>query len=197
MFRIKICGIQTQDEEQMIGRSGADAVGLNFFRGSQRYLDNLARQEFKDPGPVGIHRIGVFVNESHNVIQQVCRSCHLTAVQLHGNETPEMAAELAPWKIVKAFQCDGEICQQVISFVEKCEQINSPLAAVLIDAAEQRFLWRVGAGRRLGFRPFDLREPDGSGDTRWGPRVSQRRIGDSTNKRIWGRRRHRSRAKRA
>ena len=38
MFRIKICGITAVDDARMVTAAGADAVGLNFYPPSRRYV---------------------------------------------------------------------------------------------------------------------------------------------------------------
>ena len=42
MFRIKICGVRQVEDVQAVAESGADAVGLNFFPPSVRYLNPKA-----------------------------------------------------------------------------------------------------------------------------------------------------------
>ena len=39
MFRIKICGITNVDDAQAAADAGADAIGLNFFTKSRRFVE--------------------------------------------------------------------------------------------------------------------------------------------------------------
>ena len=38
MFRIKVCGVTSPEDAAMAAEAGADAVGINFFRESIRYV---------------------------------------------------------------------------------------------------------------------------------------------------------------
>lgn len=62
MFRIKICGVRTIDEAQAVAQSGADAVGLNFFPGSKRYLPPDRAAEIAALLRGRAVRVGLFVN---------------------------------------------------------------------------------------------------------------------------------------
>ncbi|MBZ5522097.1 MAG: phosphoribosylanthranilate isomerase, partial [Acidobacteriia bacterium] len=44
--------------------------------------------------PAGIERVGVFQNETAERIRETVQHAGLTAVQLHGEETPELVADL-------------------------------------------------------------------------------------------------------
>ena len=137
----------------MIRRSGADAVGLNFFGGSRRYLDIQTRQPFSEPGSAGMHRVGVFVDESIDVIQQIVRACRLTAVQLHGNESPEMVAKLARGRSSKPFVVVATSISKSFRSRKNANKSTPRWLPCMIDAADQRSFWRVRQGRRSGFGP--------------------------------------------
>ncbi len=89
MFNIKICGIQRPADIAAVESSGADAVGLNFFPPSVRYVDPSAIETqalSSAASQAGLFRVGVFVNESPREIAEISRHIGLDAVQLHGDE---------------------------------------------------------------------------------------------------------------
>jgi phosphoribosylanthranilate isomerase len=97
MFHIKICGVRTKDAIEAAAESGADAIGLNFFSGSIRYLDPGAattRDLADHAAQRRLLRVGVFVNASAETIQQVVDQIGLDAIQLHGDEDLVLASEL-------------------------------------------------------------------------------------------------------
>ncbi|SPF50104.1 N-(5'-phosphoribosyl)anthranilate isomerase [Candidatus Desulfosporosinus infrequens] len=89
MVRAKICGIRSLEEARWAIDAGADAIGFIFVPQSKRHIQpELAREIFLKLPPF-MTRIGVFVNENPTIVADIVRNCHLTAIQLHGNEAPE------------------------------------------------------------------------------------------------------------
>ena len=97
VFRIKICGVKTREDIVAVADSHADAIGLNFFPPSVRFVDPTAKQTVELSqlaSNSGLVRVGVFVNESPQAIADICDRVGLDVVQLHGDETIEIANEV-------------------------------------------------------------------------------------------------------
>ncbi|MCO8123025.1 phosphoribosylanthranilate isomerase [Stieleria sp. TO1_6] len=97
MFRVKICGVRLDQDVAAVAAAGADAVGLNFFPPSVRYLDpqsNSTRELSQQAHTAGLLRVGVFVNQSAESMLTVADRVGLDAIQLHGDESIETAAVL-------------------------------------------------------------------------------------------------------
>jgi phosphoribosylanthranilate isomerase len=97
VFRIKICGVRLKKDIDAVEQSGGDAIGLNFFPPSVRYLDPALREtrELSESARRrGLLRVGVFVNESVERMLEVADAVGLDAVQLHGDESLRTAGEL-------------------------------------------------------------------------------------------------------
>ena len=106
--RVKICGIRTSEEAAAALECGADALGFNFWPGSPRYISpDSARDIMSRLHPLA-SRIGVFVNEDADTVRTVFHSLGLSAVQLHGDESPEYCRNLAGPKIIKALRVGPE-----------------------------------------------------------------------------------------
>lgn len=98
MFRIKICGVRHLEDIHAVADGGADAVGLNFFPGSIRFLDPgspIATELSQAASQRGLLRVGVFVNESSEAIARVVDQIEIDVIQLHGDEPLAVARELA------------------------------------------------------------------------------------------------------
>ncbi len=96
-FRIKICGVRSESDVIACATSGADCIGLNFYPASVRYLDpnsSNAKSINEQATLAGLIRVGLFVNEAVSQIITIYQTFGLEAVQLHGDETIEMAQVL-------------------------------------------------------------------------------------------------------
>ena len=88
---LKICGVTTRDDAEQLVALGVDALGVNFWPKSKRFLALEKAEWLRDLGGK-ILRVGVFVNEPPALPLRLVREGYLDAVQLHGDETPEHAA---------------------------------------------------------------------------------------------------------
>jgi phosphoribosylanthranilate isomerase len=92
MLRIKICGLTTPQDAAAAIEFGADALGFNFFRGSKRYVgDNV---DWIGGLPGNADKIAVLVSPSWDEAKRVTEIPGITALQLHGNETPDFCRRL-------------------------------------------------------------------------------------------------------
>ena len=97
MFHIKICGVRLKEDIDAAGDAGADAIGLNFFPASARYVDPNAastRELAEHAGARDLIRVGVFVNEHADSIFEIANRCRLDVIQLHGDESIDDATQL-------------------------------------------------------------------------------------------------------
>jgi len=90
---IKICATTSVEDGLAASAAGADALGFVFAPSRRRVTAGQARAIIREL-PAGIERIGVFQDETPERIRETIEHAGLTAVQLHGDETPEMAAAL-------------------------------------------------------------------------------------------------------
>jgi len=100
---VKICGITRLEDALASIRAGAHAIGFVFYRPSPRYIAPQDARAIIDQLPESVLKIGVFVNEDLKSLSQVVTQARLSAVQLHGNESPAYCRELAPTYVIKAF----------------------------------------------------------------------------------------------
>jgi phosphoribosylanthranilate isomerase len=88
-FRIKICGVTNIADAQAAAEAGADAIGLNFYQGSKRFISAEAARQVADAVRHSAEPVGVFVNAPASFICETCREVILNTVQLHGEERPD------------------------------------------------------------------------------------------------------------
>ena len=94
---VKVCGMRDSENIRQVEALRPDWLGFIFWPKSSRYVSEL-------PAYIPIHtkRVGVFVNEDIETVRQTAVDYALDIIQLHGHESPEYAANLHEWKIVKA-----------------------------------------------------------------------------------------------
>jgi phosphoribosylanthranilate isomerase len=100
---LKICGITNQEDAAAAIAGGATAIGFNFYSRSPRYLAPQRAAEIASPA--GVRRVGVFVNEPRERIEEIARIARLDVVQLHGEE--QIAAYPHAITVWKAARVDG------------------------------------------------------------------------------------------
>ncbi len=128
MTIVKICGIKTLKDALAAIEAGADYLGFNFYPKSVRFIEKSACAEITSVlkrEHSQIKLVGVFVNSSTEEIKDILQTCHLDLAQLHGDETPETFAQLAPY----AFRAFRGIPESNVGY----ERDEAP--AMLIDAA--------------------------------------------------------------
>ena len=94
MTFIKICGITNIDDALAAVASGADALGFNFYKPSPRYLSPASARAIIERLPAPVLKVGVFVNEEAEVVKRTANEAGLSALQLHGDESPDYCQSL-------------------------------------------------------------------------------------------------------
>jgi len=92
--RVKICGITSIEDAICASESGADALGLNFYEPSVRYLADLALacDIAQAAGPL-LNVVGLFVDAPADKILRVMEQVPLNTLQFHGNESAEFCEQ--------------------------------------------------------------------------------------------------------
>jgi phosphoribosylanthranilate isomerase len=141
--KVKVCGVRHLEEAEAALDGGADALGFNFWPQSRRYIAPRTALEVIRKLPPVASTVGVFVNEEVNFIIDVASELRLSAVQLHGDESPEFCAALGSIKTIKAIRVGQDFDLGVIR--------SYPVSMVLLDSnirgsyggTGQRFDWRI------------------------------------------------------
>lgn len=106
-MKLKVCGVKYDENSQAVSRLQPDYLGFIFYKKSPRYFSGSIPEI-----PENIKKVGVFVDESIEIILSKTTEHHLDAVQLHGNENPLYCAELKnklnQLEIIKVFSVDNE-----------------------------------------------------------------------------------------
>jgi phosphoribosylanthranilate isomerase len=96
MTRVKICGLTRVADALMCVDAGADAIGLNFWSGSVRRCEESVAREISARVGGQVLIVGVFVDATREEMARVQREVGLACLQLHGDEAPDLLAQLLP-----------------------------------------------------------------------------------------------------
>ena len=111
---IKICGITNLEDAVAAIAMGVDALGFNFYKPSPRYITPQSAREIIEQLPESVLKVGVFVNEeSPDVVRNIANESGVTALQLHGDESPEYCSQLADKYIIKCLAVSNDFDKQI------------------------------------------------------------------------------------
>ena len=130
--QVKICGLTRVEQALQCADLGADAIGCVFYPKSPRHLTEDQAKKICMALPERVKKVGVFVNETFSYIINHVERCHLSTVQLHGQESPELVHRLRNQNIqvIKALFIDGNPPLK--------EAKNYPASAFLVECAQGR-----------------------------------------------------------
>jgi phosphoribosylanthranilate isomerase len=138
MAFVKICGITNLEDALLSVAAGADALGFNFYRPSLRYIEPLAAREIIDRLPGNVLTVGVFVNEpTPETVEQIASDAGVTAVQLHGDESPDYCRALRGRYVIKVLTAGHDF--------EPERALDYQVQAIMIDTFDPQM--RGGTGR--------------------------------------------------
>jgi indole-3-glycerol phosphate synthase/phosphoribosylanthranilate isomerase len=146
---LKICGITNQEDADAATAAGATAIGFNFYPRSPRYIAPERAAGISTAS--GVRRVGVFVNDSRQRVEEVVRIAALDVAQLHGDETPaDYPATVAVWK--------AERMSRQFRF---SDFKNLPAEALLLDGPAAELYG--GAGKTFDWSLLDSTTPAAAG----------------------------------
>jgi phosphoribosylanthranilate isomerase len=105
MTLVKVCGITNLEDALAAIEAGADMLGFNFYARSPRHVGPGEARRVVERMPEGVACVGVFVNvPSPAEVLEIARESGVSAVQLHGDETPEFCRALEGLTTIKALR---------------------------------------------------------------------------------------------
>ena len=155
-MRVKICGITQIDQGQKIAALGANSLGFICVERSPRYVTSEQIKAIALALPSQIDKVGVFADCPLTKITTTVKEAGLTAVQLHGTETPEFCTQLrraiAPdIELIKAFRI-----KSAASLSETTVYLDL-VDTLLLDAYHPQMLG--GTGKTLDWQDLAQFEP--------------------------------------
>ncbi len=150
---VKICGTTNLEDALLAVDAGADAVG--FVLGpSKRRVTPEQVASITRALPTRIEKVGVIINETAVRVAEIVRTAGLTAVQLQGDETPELTRELRSLnlrmlvKTVQAIDSTDTLATRIAPY-------RAHVDAILLDSGSPAE--RGGTGKRFAWKEASAR----------------------------------------
>jgi phosphoribosylanthranilate isomerase len=86
--RIKICGVTREADVAAAVDAGADAIGLNLYAKSARYVGLSRAVQLASELPPFVTPVLLFVNAARGEIDAACAALPQALLQFHGDESP-------------------------------------------------------------------------------------------------------------
>ena len=140
-IRVKFCGITSIEDRDSAIISGADAIGIVFFKDSPRFVALEKAERITKNIPPFVSVTGVFVNEKLEFIEECVERCRLDTVQIHGDEDAKYCLDfkrgnLKNVKLIKSIRVKG---RESLAEIENC-----PADAILLDSYKKDFYGGTG-----------------------------------------------------
>ena len=143
-MKLKICGMKYPDNILEVGSLLPDYMGFIFWEKSARYFDGTMPDL-----PKSIKKVGVFVNESTDIILAKAQKYDLQAIQLHGQESVAFCSDLkskihVSIEIIKVFSVADDFDFEVLKpFETVCDYFLFDTKGKLPGGNGTTFDWKV------------------------------------------------------
>ncbi len=118
-MRVKICGITNLKDALQAIEAGADALGFVFYEKSPRYISVEDAKEIVAVLPPFVERVGLFVEETTEVIDQICLESGMSLAQIHFDVDRDFLQRLQ----VKSLPVVRAACRQDIEKFSDCYRL--------------------------------------------------------------------------
>ena len=154
--RVKICGLSDQAGVDGAVAAGANYVGFVFFPKSPRNVTIEQAAALVPHVPVGVAKVGLFVNPDNTQLDATLDVAPLDIIQLHGNESPERVTEVRArygLPVMKAVGvADASDLPTLDTYAQVADQLlvdaKPPKGADLPGGNGDTFDWNLIAKRR-------------------------------------------------
>lgn len=109
MTKIKYCGLQSEEDVDVVNTLDIDFAGFIFASDRKRYIEPSKARQLKQILKPSIKAVGVFVDETAEQVAKLYQEGIIDVAQLHGNEDEEYLKRLRALcdiKIIKAFRIE-------------------------------------------------------------------------------------------
>ncbi|KAA8609732.1 N-(5'-phosphoribosyl)anthranilate isomerase [Salipiger aestuarii] len=152
----KICGLRSVADVAAVARAGARYAGFVFFSKSPRHVSVSDARRLALAAPVGLAKVGLVVDPTDALLDEILGSVPLDILQLHGDESAGRVAQLRARYGLPVMKAVGVRTEDDLSALAEYGRVADQ---ILVDAKPApgadlpggnglAFDWRLIAGRR-------------------------------------------------
>ena len=145
-MKLKVCGMKHPQNIRQLTNIQPDYIGFIFYQKSKRYMANSLEPEVLQTIPSNIKKVGVFVNESVEIIENFIEKYQLNLIQLHGDESADFCKQMSKkgHEIVKAFQVDDNFdFRKIEAYKKHCKYFLFDTKTPLYGGSGHKFDWQL------------------------------------------------------
>lgn len=155
-LKIKVCGLKDAENIKAVAALAPDYMGFIFYDKTPRFVGEFSADALKDI-PSTIIKTGVFVDETPENITAIVDKYKFDAIQLHGNEGPEICALFkGRVTVIKAFGVNVDFdFDQVYAYADHVDYFLFDTKTAIHGGSGQIYDWEVLNDYKLDI-PFFL-----------------------------------------
>lgn len=115
--KIKICGLQRKEDIEYINKLKPEYIGLVFCKSRRKVSKEQAKELLKDLDPK-IQKVGVFMNQKLEKVEEILDYCGLDILQFHGFENQAYCGSFRK-EVWKSFSIEDE------NSIERLKEYNT------------------------------------------------------------------------
>lgn len=160
-MNIKVCGITQLKQLQQLDGLNIEFAGMIFVPDSPRFVGDKLDKEAVKNADFDLKKVGVFKNPEMIDVLDAIDDYGLDVVQLHGEESPEMCADLSDEvEVIKVFNIDAgtkDIDALVADYDAVCDYylFDTKTADGETGGTGTKFDWKILAKAKIE-KPFFL-----------------------------------------
>ena len=150
--RVKICGITTVADGLMVANSGADSIGLVFYKPSPRHVEIEQACSIAQALPAFVTKTALFVDPDVDYVKAVLAQVSIDLLQFHGDESPEFCEQFGlPYMKAVRMQATTDLTQLAEQYAASC--------GILLDAYKTGVPGGTGEQFNWSWVPKNLSKP--------------------------------------
>ena len=139
-MKLKVCGMKFKNNISEISNLNPDFMGFIFWPKSKRVFSKKTINISNE-----IKKVGVFVNQSFELIHEKIDNYKLDFIQLHGDETPEFCKRFESYcKVIKVFNIGKDFDFEKLNRFEKvCDYFLFDSKGDSYGGSGVKFNWKI------------------------------------------------------